>query len=217
MRSHHLVPAVAVLAVAGLALSACSGDDDAAEPAGERQASTTTSAPGLAAEVTLARGETAVASAGGDVALDEATQQTVVAAAQAYVDAAILAPLNDGTVGEGYDALFDAPVQASAVGADRAVLTDEGIPAPTESPTVTSTPVRIDALAAPDGSLTFLATSFGVEVATETANGPLAISRATELTFAATPEGSWLVTAYRVDVQRDLPGGETSTTTAAAG
>jgi hypothetical protein len=218
MRPHHLVlAAVAVLAVAGLALSACSGDDDAPEAAGERRTTTTTAAPDLAAEVSLTRGETVVASAGGDVILDEVTQQAVVDAAQAYVDAAVVAPLNEGEVGEGYDTLFDSTVLASAVEADRSVLTDEGIPAPTESPSVTATPVRIDALAAPDGSITFLATSFNLDIAAETASGPVAVRRNTELTFAATPEGDWLVTAYRVNVERDLPQARTSTTTAVAG
>lgn len=217
MRSPHLaLAAVAVLAVAGLGLSACSGDDDNAEPAGERQ-TTTTTAPDPAAEVALTRGETIVASAGGDVALDEATQQAVIGAAQAYVDAAVVAPLNDGAVADGYDALFDSFVQASAIEADRAVLTDEGIPAPTASPAVTATPVRIDALAAPDGSVTLLATSFNIEITAETASGPISVRRATELTFAAGPDGGWLVTAYRVNVERDLPETGASTTTAAAG
>ncbi len=207
-------PLLAAAVAAVLAFSACSGDDDSSDSADDRP-TTSTAAP-VDAGVALTRGEAVVASAGGDVALDEATQQAVVEAAQAYVDAAVIAPLTEGAVGEGYDALFDTAVQASAIEADRAVLTDEGIPVPTEAPTITATPVRIDGLAAADGTLTFLATTFAVTVDTETASGPVAVRRNVELTYA--PSGStWLVTAYRVSVERDIADAGTSTTTAAAG
>jgi len=211
MRSSFLALAVAAV----LALSACSGDDDDSSGSADERPTTSTAAP-VEAEVALTRGEAVVAGAGGDIALDEPTRQAAVDAAQQYVDAAMIAPLTDGAVPEEYAALFDTGVQASAIAADRAVLTDEGIPAPTETPTITATPVRIDGLAAADGTLTFLATTFSVTVDAETASGPVAVRRNVELTYA--PSGStWLVTAYRVTVERDIADAGTSTTTAAAG
>ncbi|HEX5095912.1 MAG TPA: hypothetical protein VFX21_07865, partial [Acidimicrobiia bacterium] len=66
--------------VAALALVACSGGDD--DNSTEKSEKSTTSSTAVAADLTLTRGEVAVASAGGDVALDEATQQAVVDAAQ---------------------------------------------------------------------------------------------------------------------------------------
>ena len=210
-------PLLVGVVVAALALSACSGDDDddnATEST--RKEATTTSTTMADAEVALTRGAAVVASAGGDIALDEATQAAVVTAAQQYVDSAIISPLNGGTVAAEYDALFDTAVQANAIGADRAVLTDEGIPVPTETPAITATPVAIDALAGGDGTLALLATSFSVTVDAETASGPVAVRRTIELTYAKTNE-IWLVTAYRVSVERDLAETEPTTTTAAAG
>jgi hypothetical protein len=161
--------------------------------------------------VGLTRGEVAVASAGGDVALDEATQQAVVDAAQAYVDAATIAPLMTGTVGDGYDALFDAAVSTNATGPDRAALTDDGIAVATKSPEVTATPVRIDALADKDGKILLLGATFDVDVRAESAGGPMSVHRTNELTYAPV-DGTWKITAYHVDVQRDTPEGATSTT-----
>lgn len=211
MRSPHLALAV----TAALVLSACSGDDDS-EPAGERERPATTTTVAAPADVELERGEAVVASAGGDIVLDEATQQALVDVAQRYVDAAVLQPLADGTVGDEYALLFDANVQASATGTDRAVLTDEGIPTPESTPTVTATPVRIDALAGPDGTLALLAGTFELDIDAESASGPVGIRRATELTLAPGTDGNWLVSAYRVTVERDLPDAAGSTTTTAA-
>lgn len=195
---------------AALATSACRGSD-AAES--EPDASTTTTSTGAA--VALTAGEAVVASAGPDVVLDEPTKQALVATSQSYVDTAVLAPLLDGAVGAGYEALFDGAVAANATGVDRAALTDEGISPVTESPTVTSTPVRIDGLADGSGGVQLMATSFTLAVEGETAAGPLTIQRTTELTFAPGANGAWLITAYRVSVTRETAG-DTTTTTAAA-
>ncbi len=69
----------------------------------------TTTTTTKAATVLLTGGEAVVASAGGDVPLDDATKQAVLDASQQYVDAAVLAPLDEAArVGNDYAALFDA-------------------------------------------------------------------------------------------------------------
>jgi hypothetical protein len=201
---------VLVTGVAALFLVACSSGSTA-EPKASK-ATTTTVAPTV---IVLTRGDVVVQSAGGDVVVDEATQQTILAAAQHYVDVALVAPLRDGAVGEGYDTLFDAPVAANAAGADRAALSDEGIPPVTATPTITATPVRIDGLADRDGHLQLVATTFTVAVQGTTASGPLTINRSVELTFTPGPEGNWRITAYRVSVGREAADTATATTAAA--
>lgn len=204
-RAARLLAGALVAAVLG----ACSGGDGETQ----RPARTTTTTV-VAAEVSLELGEAAVQSAGGDIALDEATQRAAVDVAQRYVDTAVLAPLVGGKVGKDYEALFDAGAAPGATGFDRGALTDEGVTKVSASPDVTATPVRIDALAGGDGALQLLAASFDLDVRGETATGPLAIARTTELTLAPAADGAWAVTAYRVVVTRDLPTGATTTTAA---
>ena len=198
-----------VLVLVALALVACSGGDD--DNSTEKSEKSSTSTTAAAADLELTRGEVAVASAGGDVSLDEATQQAVVAAAQSYIDAAVLSPLTDGKVGDGYDALFDTSVSTNATGPDRAALTDDGIDKATKSPEVTATPVRIDALADKDGKVLLVGATFDVDVKAETAAGPLAVRRINQLTYAPV-DGAWKMTAYHVDVTRDTAGDTTSST-----
>ena len=124
-------------------------------------------------------------------------------------------PLLTGSVGEGYDQVFDTSVAAAATTTDRAVLTEEGITPVTATPTISATPVRIDALADGAGTLAFLAATFTVDVAGVTEAGPITISRANELTFVPGPNGTWPVTAYRVSVTRTTPDPAASTTTTA--
>ena len=207
MYSRRLLCVAFVVPVA-LALGACSSGS-----ASESDDAPTTSTTVPAATVLLQQGETVVASAGPEVALDDATRQAVLDATQRYVDDAVLAPLAQGAVGPNYAALFDAPVSANATGPDRAALTDEGITTVTAAPTVTATPVRFDALANRDGATELVATSFTLDVRGETAAGPITLQRTTELTFAPV-NGTWLVTAYRVGVTRQTPDGTTSTTAA---
>jgi hypothetical protein len=207
MRFRFVPAAVAAACV----LVACS-DGSTAEPKASR-ATTTTMAPTV---VPLTRGDVGVQSAGPDVVLDEPTMQAILGAAQHYVDVALVAPLHDSAVGPGYDTLFDAPVAGSAGGADRAALTDEGIPPVTATPNVTTTPVRIDGLADRDGKLQLAATTFSVTVQGTTAAGTLTINRSTELTFAPAPDGTWHITAYRVSAAREVADAST-TTTAVAG
>lgn len=223
MRSRPAVRAVAAVTCALLfaaGVAACGGgdDDDAATATtDDTEPESTTTTTEVSAAVALALGDVAVASTGPETALDDATKAAILAAAQKYIDVAVSAPLLSGAVGEGYDTLFDASVAANATGADRAILTDEGITPVNATPTITPTPVRIDALADGAGALVFLAATFNIDVAGVTDAGPLTINRVNELTFVPGPNGTWPVTAYRVTVTRTTPDAATTTTTAEAG
>jgi hypothetical protein len=192
------------LGVAGTTLVACSGGGDDDTEAEAPAATTTTTE--VDAEVALTAGGVNVFSAGPEVALDDATQRAILALSQEYVDTAILAPLVTGEVGSGYDALFDAAVQPNAVGPDRASLTEEGSALLTESPTVNATPLTIAVLADQNGGMKLIGATFDVDVLGALEDGPLRIHRSTELTFAPSgPNGAWVITAYRANVQRDEP------------
>ncbi len=207
MRSRPAVRAVAavtcaLLFAAGAAACAGGDDDDAATATtDDTEPESTTTTTEVTAGVALALGDVAVASAGPETALDDATKQAILAATQKYVDAAVIAPLLTGAVGEGYDALFDATVAATATGADRAALTDEGITPVNATPTVTATPVRFDGLADGDGALVSRRDDVQRRCPGVTDAGPLTINRTNELTFAPGPNGS--LADHRVPRQRD--------------
>jgi hypothetical protein len=203
------------LAFLALVTVSCGGGGDDESEAKTETSTTVTTEPPL--EFELERGEAVVASAGGDVALDDKVQQAVVDASQKYIELAVLGPIVNGKIGKGYGNLFDAAVKGAATGADRAALTDEDIPKATETPTVTAAPVRVDAIADATGQVLLLATTFDVDVRAETKNGEMSVIRNNELTFAPGPNGKWLITAYRVSAERDLPKAKTTTSTAAEG
>ncbi len=197
-----------VLVLAGL-LVACSGGAKKSKP----HTTTTTTAP---PNVALTKGDVHVESAGPDTTIDDATQQAILGAAQRYVDAAVLSPLQQGRVGDGFDALFDAGVKNAATGPDRATLTDDGIGKATKPLDATASPVRIDGLADQGGKLLYLGTTFLLTVDTVTTDGPLRLFRNVELTFAPA-FGKWFVTAYRVTVVRTAPNATTSSTARGGG
>jgi hypothetical protein len=208
MRARSLLASLAALT---LVATACSGGKD-----DTKATKATTSTTAKPAVVRLTRGDVAVQSAGGDVALDDATQQAVLAAAQRYVDAAVVGPLTKGVVGTDYPTLFDAGVATAANGPDRAALTDEGVPKVTAAPKVTAVPVRIDALADGNGQLQLLAATFTLAIEGATGAGPLTINRNVELTLTRNPDGNMVISAYRVGVARNVADA-TTTTTATAG
>jgi hypothetical protein len=201
---------VVALALAGvlaspLALAACSGDDD------DTSAATTSTTVPTRVELTLEAGEQSVESVGEPVTLDGATVDALVATAQRYVDAAIVTPLRGDGVGDDYEALFEERIRAGATGADRAALTEADTPALVDTEDAAATPVRVDALAAGDGTVVLAAATFDVTVTGDSADGPVSVRRSHELTFAPGPDGAWLVTAYRVGAQRDVAGATTTT------
>ncbi len=192
--------AVAICLVVALAGSCSSGHKKT--PAGKSQESTASGSATRRTRV-LVVGSTNLQRAGARGAITRATRHAVLAAAQRYVDRAILAPLETGKAGRGYPALFVPGLRPAATRADLRVLTDLAV-GNTATLVEQPSPVALSGLADASGRLLYLATKFSVTVHVTNAGGPMTINRDVELTFA--PVGNvWLVTAYRVNVTRTRP------------
>ena len=133
--------------------------------------------------------------------------------AQHYIDNAVFAPLETGTLGAGYHGAVRPGVQPARRRCRPAALTDLDVGKLTASPT-TATPV--DALGARRhaGEMMYLATDFDAHVKATTDTGPLKCTRHVELTFAPGAGKHWLVTRVpRATVDAHDAGAATTTTT----
>jgi hypothetical protein len=161
-------------------------DDDDAKPAKVDNS----------AGLTLELGDVDVQSAGPQATISKAVQQSVLDASQSYVDDAILAPLEDGKLDRDYAKLFDSAVRVPATGRDQGTVTEAGTGS-VKPVKATATKVRLDGMGDQTGKVVLVAATFGVDVSGK----GVRIKRLTELTFA-NEKGEWVVTAYRVGVQR---------------
>jgi hypothetical protein len=193
-----------------LAVSACGGGGKHGGP------STTTKPKVLAIKTAVLKvGKVDVESAGpANAQIDPPTGRAVMTLAQKYIDSAVFAPLEKGTLGADYANVFDPGVKAAAVGADRSTLTDLSVGKATNLSTKAS-PVLLSALAGSLGELMYVATNFDLSVKATLGTQKLGITRHIEFTFAKSGK-NWLVTAYRVQAIRKTVAG-TTTTTATAG
>jgi hypothetical protein len=207
-RSPQFCVALGALA---LAVAACGGGG------GKHAGTSTTTKPKVLAIKTaiLKVGKVDVESAGPPNAkIDPPTGRAVMTIAQKYIDNAVFAPLQKGTLGAEYAKLFDPGVKPLAISADRNALTDLSVGKATNLSTK-ATPVLLSALAGSLGELTYVATNFDLTVKGTIGTQKLGITRHIEFTFAKTGK-NWLVTAYRVQTIRKSVAG-TTTTTATAG
>lgn len=177
---------VVVIAILALVISNLVMSDDDTKPAKVENS----------AGLTLELGDVEVQSAGPPATISKAVRQSVLDASQSYVDDAILAPLEDGKVDRNYAKLFDSGVRQSATGRDQGTVT-ESRTGSLKSVKATATKVRLDGLGDQTGKVVLVAATFGVDVSGK----GVKIKRLTELTFA-NEQGKWVVTAYRVGVQR---------------
>ena len=166
-------------------------------------------------DVKLVVGPVVVQNAGPPASVGSDVRTALMRATQQYFDDAIEAPLVQGTVDNGYEAVFDSGVKGPASRKDRAALTESATGIIRRPVKMLASPVRIDGLGDPTGKLAFAATTFTFHATAPTPTGTLTIVRQTELTFA-NEYGRWLVTAYHVGVVRTL-GHNTTTTKAHAG
>lgn len=200
--------ACAAVLVLTLVLAACSGG------AKHKSSSTTAATTPKVLSVrtaTLKVGKVDIQTAGSQtVPIDTSTGNAVLAVAQKYINNAVFVPLNQGIVGDGYAALFDAGIKASATGSDKLALTDRAV-GKVASFSAKATPVRLSALEGGLGELIYLATNFDLTVKAAAPTGPLTLTHHIELTFAQTAK-QWLVTAYRVQTVRTSSAGTTTTT-----
>ena len=152
-----------------------------------------------------------VQSAGPQAPMPSPLRRAVVAAAQSYVDDAILAPLEGGRVGSGYPKIFDPFAKVAASTTDRLALTEAGTGLVSGPLQAVASHVQLDGLGDPTGQVVLVAASFSMKIDGSTPTGPLTIARATELTFAK-ESGKWVVTAYNVGVRRTIDHSTTVTT-----
>jgi hypothetical protein len=163
----------------------------------------------------LRMGPVGIQNTGFPTSLKPRAKRAVMNSTQRYFDRAIQAPLLHGKVNNAYSKVFDPGVIKEATSRDRATLTDSAT-GPIRGPVhIHASKVRFDALGDPFGTLTFVATSFNLRIIATTPTGKVTIKRHTELTFA-NEKGVWLVTAYRVSVERST-GKKTTSTTARSG
>jgi hypothetical protein len=143
-------------------------------------------------------------------AMDAATSRAGLEAVDAYVQAALVAPLEgravklDGLVGMG------AAARLAEGQHDRAVLTTEGLP-DIDEVAATLRPVRLVGLTEGFGTMPLISASieFTADLATE--DGPLKITHLGELVL--TNDHGWKLIGYEMVVIRD-DGNRTTTTTA---
>jgi hypothetical protein len=197
---------VLLIALAVMALGACSGDDKKAARTDEQNTQT---AKNATKQTALKIGNVKFETFGPMTELDKSVRKAVLANSQKYVDAAILTPLDTGKVGDGYSEVFDGSVRESALGKDRGALTEEAM-GEVDKYEQNASPVTVSGLADNTGTLLMTATQFVVLVQANTPEGNVAISHDVELTFS--PVGKeWRVTAYRTTTVRKLPNGTTTT------
>jgi hypothetical protein len=189
-RFRIIFAAVCALVVFG---AACSSGGKKSQP----QATTTTVPSRHVHALTL--GKIIIQSAGPALTLNKNTKAAVLKATQDYVDSAVYAPLDRGTVGTGYAALFDSSIRAAATGRDEHALTESMRNVSGYS--ASAAPVELSGLVDSSGALVYLATDLTLNEKLTTAAGKFKVARAIELTFS--PHGKkWLVTAYRVKSTR---------------
>jgi hypothetical protein len=207
----------ALLVALALAVAACGGG----KKHDNTQPSPTTKPKVLAIKTAILKvGKVDVESVGPNAQIDPPTGRAVMTIAQKYIDNAVFAPLQKGTLGAEYAKLFDPGVKPVAIGADRNALTDLSVGKATNLSTA-ATPVLLSALAGSLGEMTYVATNFDLRVKGLLGKDRLGITRHIEFTFAKTGK-NWLVTAYRVQVIRRTVSATTTktttkTTTATAG
>jgi hypothetical protein len=198
--------AVALLALLALALGACSGGGDDSD-----SASTDDDAP-VEGEIDLKVGDVVVESLGDPAELPRQARNRVLEQVQRYVDEATLAPLIDGEPADLRPLFADTVAQRiGRSGRDRGALTDDLVPAASESIEARAKPVQLSALADGAGGWVMVGATVDYTVDATVDGGPVTIHRVGDLYFE--PAGkAWKIVAYDVGVGRETEDGTTSTT-----
>ena len=200
-----VIASIAVIAIVATLLA------NTADSGKKRSGGTTKpETPTTTSALKLAVGTVNVQNTGTPTKLPSSLRRALLGAAQSYVDDAILAPLTNGKVNDGYAKVFGLSLRPAASGPDRAVLTEANTGVARGAVHTTASRVRIDGLGDTSGKIALVATTFTLTVKATTPAGAVTIHRNTALTFE-NQFGSWVVTAYDVGVLRSV-----GATTAAA-
>ena len=192
--------ALAGLVAAALALAACGGADSTDTPAAE------TKPDPIGSEIDVAAGTVAIQSAGPpDFVLADEVRDQIVSSVRAYITIASVEPLLTGEPAGDLGPLFTVAAAARAVGIDRGVLTDEGLPAATETVVARAAPITLTVLVDQAGAMVLITAALDVGITTATAQGEVTILRGGELTFAP-DAGIWRIASFDLAVARDGAG-----------
>lgn len=141
--------------------------------------------------------------------LDDVTRQQLLDAVRAVFTATVADPLVKGLAGE-IAPLFTPEALATAVGADRGVVYDEGL-GTVETLLVPKGEVRLRALEHEGGAPALVVASIDWQVASK--DGRVAVHRVGDLTFVAR-DNHWVVESYTLVVSRQVGQASATTTTA---
>jgi hypothetical protein len=208
-RRNRVVIAVVVglVVVAAIVAILATGGDDSNNT---NEANRPTTRAGTTVDVRV--GDVASDSAGPTAAFTAAQAQAVVDVIRAYVNGAIVAPLRAGTPGD-LSTVFDAGALATVNGADKAVMTDTGLPKVAGDLTVRAKPVNLVALGDQSGTVVLVSATVDLTVdgKAEGAKLPMHVVRTGDLVLAPDGSGGWRITSYSISVNRS--GGDVDTTT----
>ena len=129
-----------------------------------------------------------------------------------HVDGAIVAPLRAGTPGD-LSTVFDAGALATVNGADKAVMTDTGLPKVAGDLTVRAKPVNLVALGDQSGAVVLVSAAIDLTAdgTPQGAKVPLHVARTGDLVLAPDGTGGWRITSYSMSVTRSGSGVDTTT------
>jgi len=193
------------LVVVLLAAVSCSGDD-ADEAASERSTSSSTTTSIIAAPVPEGVHVELLSSAVVGVAdrkpLSEKMTEDVLRIVELYVQRAMVDPLVTSAKATQLDTLFSATSVKAALGPDRPLLVDEGLPRIMHPPSARAN-VRLLGFRGPDGKVALVGAKVRLRVKGQTADGrTVDVVRAGELSLV--PEGHWRIESYDLDVDRQV-------------
>jgi hypothetical protein len=199
-RRWGLVAALAVLGVVVVAAAAFfvlkSGSNEKSAPV--FKASTA---------VDLQPGEATVAAVENPIEFPTDARDAALATLGNYVETGIVAPLRKGTVDDAALAtVFDEAAIARLVGAERAIVLDEGLPKAVGKVTVTTPPVPLTALADRDGKVVLVTVGVQFAVKARAENGVIQINRTGSFVLAPDATGTWKITGWTLTTDRGGPG-----------
>jgi hypothetical protein len=195
-------PIAAALAatVATVGLAACSKNDDD----DGRAASTTTSSTALAAPPSIAIQITGV-DPNGTQAPDEATVAGVKAALDAWLSAAVVAPLFSGQPAGDLSAAFT-PAALERIAADpaaRSTLVTEGLPPASSSITAERASAALSSVAGPDGVVAVVGASLDVLLRATGPTVDVDVNHFGEVVLVPDDAGAWKIDAFSVTTKQD--------------
>jgi hypothetical protein len=196
--ARRVVPLAVAMALAAGA-GACSK-----EPAGEKRAATTTTAPTTTAAAAPAIAVTVTGvDANGTREPDEATVAAVKKTIEAWVAAAVVAPLHSGQPAGDLAAVFTpAALERLADPAVRATLVDEGLPPATKEITAERADVGLFSVAGPDEVVAVIAAQLDLKVRAVGPTLDVDVSHYGELVLVQEGDG-WKIDSFALEAARD--------------